>query len=53
MGQKAQYFHAAAAIANRAGIFHFTRTLDFAKIPELISELAKHWLEIGLMEKAA
>jgi hypothetical protein len=53
MDQKANYFHAATAIANVAGIFHLTRTLDFAKMPEVIVALEAHWLELRLMENAA
>jgi hypothetical protein len=53
MGQKANYFHAATTIANVAGIFHLTRPLDFAAMPKIVGWLEQHWLEIGLMEKAA
>ena len=53
MGQKERYFHAAATIANSAGIFHLTRALDFAVMPQVIGWLESHWREIGLMEKAA
>lgn len=53
MGQKADYFRAATAIANAAGIFHLTRPLNFAVLPEVIGGLAQHWLDIGLTEKAA
>jgi hypothetical protein len=53
MQQKAHYFHAAATIANVAGIFTLTRPLDFAKMPEVIAGLEQHWREIGLGEKAA
>jgi hypothetical protein len=48
-GQKAEYFKAAAAIADAsAGIFYLTWPLDFAAIPEVISWLEDHWAEIGL-----
>jgi hypothetical protein len=53
MGQKVLYFHAAATVANNAGIFHLIRKFDFAAMPEVVSSLEQHWLEIGLMEKAA
>jgi hypothetical protein len=53
MGQKVNYFHAATAIANAAGIFHLTRPLNFAAMPDILASLERHWLEIGLMEKAA
>jgi len=53
MGQKTNYFHAATAIANSAGIFYLTRALDFAKMPEVIASLERHWLDQQLMEKAA
>lgn len=52
-GQKANYFHAATAMANSAGIFHLTRSLDFARVPDVISWLRDHWAEIGLLEAAA
>jgi len=53
LGQRADYFHAATAIANVAGIFYLTRTLDFAKIPEVIAALEAHWQDLRLREKAA
>lgn len=53
MGQKAGYFRAATAIANVAGIFHLTRALNFAVMPEGVNSLEQHWLDIGLAEKAA
>jgi len=53
MDQKANYFHAATTIANVAGIFHLTRALDFAKMPDVIASLEAHWLDLRLMEKAA
>lgn len=53
MEQKANYFHAATTIANVAGIFHLTRPLDFAAMPKVVAWLEQHWLDIGLMEKAA
>jgi hypothetical protein len=53
MEQKADYFHAATAIANAAGIFHLTRALNFAAMPEVVGWLEQHWLDIGLTEKAA
>jgi hypothetical protein len=53
LNQKVLYFHAAATIANNAGIFHLTRKLDFAAMPEVVLSLERHWLEIGLMEDAA
>ncbi len=53
LDQKANYFHAATAIANSAGIFHLTRILDFAKMPDVIASLERHWIEERLMERAA
>jgi hypothetical protein len=53
MDQKANYFHAATAIANVAGIFYLTRALDFAKMPEVIASLEAHWLDLRLVEQAA
>ena len=53
MNQKVNYFHAATAIANTAGIFFLTRPLDFAKMADVISWLQGHWLEQRLMEQAA
>jgi hypothetical protein len=53
MGQKVLYFHAAVTVANNAGIFHLTRKLDFAAMPEVVVSLERHWREIGLMERAA
>ena len=53
LGQRANYFHAATAVADTAGIFYLTRALDFAKMPEAISRLEEHWVEERLMEQAA
>jgi hypothetical protein len=53
LDQKANYFHAATTIANNAGIFYLTRTLDFAKMPDVIAALEAHWLDLRLTEKAA
>lgn len=53
LGQRANYFHAATAIANVAGIFYLTRTLDFAKMADVIVSLEQHWLDLRLTEKAA
>jgi len=51
--QRPQYFHAAAAIANTAGIYHLTRKFDFGKVPDTLATLEAHWRELGLMERAA
>ena len=53
MDQKANYFHAATAIANAAGIFHLTRVLDFARMADVIAMLEQHWQDMRLMERAA
>jgi hypothetical protein len=53
LGQRANYFHAATAIANVAGIFYLTRALDFAKMRDVIVSLEQHWLDLRLTEKAA
>lgn len=53
MDQKAGYFQAATAVANAAGVFHLTRRLYFADMPLVIGWLERHWLDIGLLEKAA
>jgi hypothetical protein len=53
MGQKESYFHVATAVADKAGIFHLTRALDFAAMPQVIGWLERHWSEIGLIERAA
>lgn len=51
MEQAASYFHAAVATANTAGIFHLTRELNFAKLPDVMEMLERHWWEAGLMEQ--
>ena len=51
--QRPQYFHAAAAIANSAGIYYLTRALDFGKMPATLATLEAHWRELGLSERAA
>ncbi len=35
------------------GLFHLTRALDFAEMPDVISWLERHWSEIGVTEQAA
>lgn len=49
MGQRNDYFRAAAAIANAAGIFHLTRPLDFKAMADVVLSLEQHWQEIGLI----
>ena len=51
--QRANYFHAAAAMANSAGIFYLTRELNFAKMPDVMAMLEQHWDKSGLTERAA
>jgi hypothetical protein len=51
--QRANYFHAAAAMANSAGIYYLTRELSFAKMPDVVAMLEQHWDKSGLREKAA
>lgn len=53
MGQEGLYFQAAAAIAQQAGIFTFTRELGFGRMPALIENLQAHWEELGMMEPVA
>lgn len=53
MEQRADYFRAAAALADTAGIFHLTRAFDFARMPDTLGMLERHWLDLGLLEKAA
>ncbi len=53
LDQKSTYFHAATAIANYGGIFTLTRALDFSKMPDVISRLEQHWLDLPLTERAA
>jgi hypothetical protein len=53
MGQKAEYFGAAAEIANAAGVFTLTRSLGFGRIAQTIEWLEAHWRATGLTETAA
>jgi hypothetical protein len=53
MSQHAGYFHAATTIANTAGIFYLTRVLNFAAIPAVVTQLERHWRDIGLVVRAA
>jgi hypothetical protein len=50
--QKEAYFRAAALIANTAGIYHLTRALDFAAMPDVIASLERHWQDLRLVETA-
>ncbi len=51
--QKATYFRAATRIANTAGIYHLTRALDFAAMPDVIVALERHWRDLGIAESVA
>ena len=53
LGQGELYFRAAAKIAACASVFHLTRPLDFADMPNVISALEAHWGDLGLAEAAA
>lgn len=53
LNQRANYFRAAADIANAAGVYHLTRALDFAKMSDVVAALERHWQELRLDEKAA
>jgi hypothetical protein len=53
MGQRVDYFHAATAVANHAGIFYLSRAIDFAAMPRLIAQLERHWGDIGVAKQAA
>jgi hypothetical protein len=47
------YFRTGAAIAHAGSVFHLTRRLDLAALPETVSDLERHWSEIGLTKAAA
>jgi len=49
-GQKTAYFHAATQIANTAGVYHLTRPLDFAAMPDVIASLERHWRDLRIAE---
>jgi hypothetical protein len=51
LNQRASYFRAAVDMANAAGIYHLTRALDFRKMPEVITSLERHWLDLSLTGK--
>ena len=53
MDQTRSYFQAATVIANHAGIYHLSRVLDFAAMPQVIRGLEQHWAETGLVPVAA
>ena len=50
--QKASYFRAAACIADASGIYHLTRPLDFAVMPDVIAALESHWQDLNTAEPA-
>ena len=52
MNQRADYFRAATAITNHAGLFFLTRPLDFAEMPNGTASLRAHWAALGLLEPA-
>jgi hypothetical protein len=47
MGQSDLYFRGASALARAAGVFAFTRPLDFARMDESIAALESHWSASG------
>lgn len=47
LGRKQDYLRAAAGILAAGGIFRLVRPMDFARMPETVSELEKHWQTIG------
>ena len=53
MGQQANYMHATAAISGAAGIFHLTRPLVFAEMPQVAARLEAHWRALGLLAGTA
>ncbi len=53
MDRRADYFRAAASVANAGGVFHLTRPLDFKAMPDVIDTLRRHWDELALTEVAA
>jgi len=53
MDQRARYFELAAAIGNRAGIFHLTRELSFGAMADVIAGLERHWEETEFRAGAA
>jgi hypothetical protein len=53
MGQKADYFQAAATICNLAGVYRLTRPLDFSAMGQVVGWLEGHWRDIGLLESAS
>jgi hypothetical protein len=52
MGQRLQYFHAAAAIGGNAGVFHFTRPKRFSAMDAGIAEIEAHWRALALLPLA-
>jgi dephospho-CoA kinase len=50
--QRAAYFHAAARAANAGGIYHLTRELNFAAMPDVIGSLERHWRDLRITESA-
>ena len=53
MGLREEYFRAAAAIVNAAGVFVLRRPFGFVAMPRVIAWLEDHWAAIGLMARAA
>jgi hypothetical protein len=53
MDQRAKYFHAAAAIADKADIYELTRPFSFAAMADVVCMLERHWAERAFTEAAA
>jgi len=53
LDQRDLYFRAAAAIAQRDGVYTLTRELNFAAMPSVLTSLQAQWRELGLLDQAA
>ncbi len=52
MRQREQYFRVATAVARSGNVYHLTRPLAFAELPQSIANLRRHWSEIRLLQGA-
>jgi len=49
LGQRSDYFMAAARLANAGGLFTWDRELGFDRMEAQVDQLEAHWAEIGLV----
>ncbi len=53
LGQAGLYLQAAASAMQSAGIYQLARPLDFGRMDAVVTELERHWSDLGIGEQRA